>query len=170
LVFNGQFIVAALHQKPTIFALLIAFASLARAESTNVSLKASSTSVTMPAWDYSSAHWDRILQVKSNTPSLRIGKSDFIVSGALVEGLRRSRSNKERSLGRKFLELPFVRLVVPRPMPSPPGGGKYFCWGESDRSWTTIVAGASAASSSDPVRHEAGTSLISISSEPRNPR
>lgn len=117
----------------------------------------------MPAWDYSPAHWDRILQVKSNSPPLRIGKSDLIVSGPLIEGLRRSRPGGERSLGRRILDLLIIRLAVPRPLPSTPTGGKYFCWGESDRPWGAVSGKAVSPGASDNAMfREPACLLISI--------
>jgi hypothetical protein len=109
------------------------------------------------------SHWDRALVEKSEPPGVRLGKKDWWIKGPVVEGIRRQRPTAERSAGQRLRELPVVRLVVPQPMETPPGGGKYFRWGESDRPWTAIAAGAAPGrSSSDPLTHEARTSLVSI--------
>jgi hypothetical protein len=73
------------------------------------------------------------LTKKSESPLVTLGKSDFVVSGALIEGLRPLHNTEGMSTGQKFLHLPVIRLFVPGPMPRPPGGtGKYFAWRNSD--------------------------------------
>ena len=113
-------------------------------------------------WNTDRKYWERVLREPKELPDVKIGKSDFVISGPLIDGLRRWRSSPDLSLGKRILRLPIVRLFVPLPMPSPPGGGRYFLWGESTRPWTAVAEGAVAGDLSTPVNHEA-RSLISIS-------
>jgi len=113
-------------------------------------------------WNTDPKYWERVLQLSKELPDAKLGRSDFVIRGPLVDGLRRLRSTPDLSRGQRFLRLPIVRLLVPRPMPSPPGGGRYFLWGESSRPWSAIAGGGAAGDQSNPVTHEA-RSLISIS-------
>lgn len=73
--------------------------------------------------------------------TVSLGKSDFAVSGPLVETFRPApRSPGERSLGQKFLSLPIVNLFVPQPMPVSRGEGRYFAWGERPMPWASVGA------------------------------
>lgn len=111
-------------------------------------------------WNTNPAHWERMIEQRKTSSALQIGKSDFTITGPLVDGVRRKRTTGERSLGKRLLGLPIVRLFVPLPMPSPPGGGRYLLWGESDRPWVSVAQGVPAG---DPaVTHEA-RALISVS-------
>jgi hypothetical protein len=115
-------------------------------------------------------YWERVLREKPEPSGLQIGKSDYVASGPIIDALRRRKSSPGDSLGRRILRAPIVRLFVPQPMPSPPGGGKYLRWGESDHSWTTVATGRAPGHISNPeVTHEARTSLLSVSLE-RPPR
>ena len=110
-----------------------------------------------------SVNWDQVISQKRETPELKIDNSNYVVSGALVEGLSLQKSSEVRSLGQKILELPIVRLFVPRPTPSPPAGGSYFRWGDSDRPWTAIAQNAIADRPFDEAAaHEPGIRLISF--------
>ena len=113
-------------------------------------------------WNTDPKYWERVLRAPKDLPDLKIGKSDYVIGGPLIDGLRRRRPAPDLSRGQRFLRLPIVRLFVPQPMPSPPGGGRYFLWGESSRPWTAIAEGAAAGELSNPITHEA-PSLISIS-------
>jgi hypothetical protein len=111
-------------------------------------------------------HWERVLREKPESSGVQIGKSGYTASGPLVDAVRRRKSLPGDSLGRRILRAPVVRLFVPQPMPKPPGGGKYFHWGDSEHSWTTVVTGRAPGHISNPeVTHEARTSLLSISIE-----
>jgi hypothetical protein len=100
-------------------------------------------------WDTSHEHWDRVLSEKRDS-GLRLGKSDFVVEGPLIEGFRRERFSTDRTVGQRFLGLPVVRLFVPTRMPSTPGGtGKYFAWGESNRPWAAVAQGTPAGNGFD---------------------
>ena len=72
---------------------------------------------------------------------LTLGKSDFVMSGALVETFRATpRSPGDRTLAQKFLGLPIVNMFVPGPMPKTGRGGKYFAWGDREESWSVVSA------------------------------
>lgn len=144
-------------------ATLLALAAIAQAEDSSPKSGVSTSADTKTEWNTNPAHWERVLIEKRESPGLRIGKSDWRIKGPIVEGIRRQRTTGERSAGQRLLGLPVVRLVVPQPMTSPPGGGKYLRWGASDRQWIAIAEGtALERSSSNPMTHEARTSLVSI--------
>jgi hypothetical protein len=114
-------------------------------------------------WHTDPKHWDQLLRERNDSPGLRIGKSDFAISGSIIEGLRSRRSSLDRNLGQKLLSFPVVRLFVPQRMPSAPGGGgKYFAWGQSSRPWASIASGSSPGSALNLIKHEPQNSLISI--------
>lgn len=116
-----------------------------------------------PNWNTNPAHWERRLEQRKNSAELRLGKSDWTISGPLVDGMRRKRSTGERSLGKRLLGLPLVRLFVPQPMPSPPGGGPYFRWGQRDQLWASISqAPAPLGNTDNPIHRDGGVSLISV--------
>jgi len=73
------------------------------------------------------------LEAKRTAPVITLGKSDFVLSGPLVEGFRKLPPQEGLTRAQKFLRLPVIRLFVPGPMPNPPGGtGKYFAWRSSE--------------------------------------
>ena len=95
---------------------------------------------TLPEW--SVPKWEELLEPKPTR--LTLGKSDFVMSGALVETFRNQpRPSGERTLVQKLLSLPIVNMFVPEPMPKPGVGGKYFAWGERNEPWATVSARAS---------------------------
>ncbi|HEX4265867.1 MAG TPA: hypothetical protein VH597_16155 [Verrucomicrobiae bacterium] len=77
-----------------------------------------------------------LLTPKLDLPVIALGKSDFVLSGPLVEGFRRLPPAENLSRGQKFLRLPVIRLFVPKPMPWPEDGGKYFAWHNNSLPWT----------------------------------
>ena len=81
-----------------------------------------------------------LLFTKRSAPAIRFGKSDFVMSGPIVAGLRKLPHEENLSLGRKFLRLPIIRLMVPGPMERPPGTGKYFAWRNDDSPLPWAVA------------------------------
>ena len=116
-----------------------------------------------PNWNTNPAHWERMLEQHKASSALQIGKSDFTLSGPLVDGVRRKRTIGERSLGKRLLGLPIVRLFVPQPMPSPPGGGRYILGGERDQSWASFSrAPAPLGNTDNPIHREVSGSLISV--------
>jgi hypothetical protein len=155
----------AMKKKLLLLALLLALAPSAPAEEPQPKFgdSASTSILGRTGWNTNPAYWERALSEKRVSPMLRLGKSGFVIHGLAFEGSRRQQSSGDRSWGKRLLGLPIVRLFVPQPMASPPGGGNYFCWGESDRPWTAIAEGAAAGDLSNLARHEARTSLISIS-------
>ena len=154
---------AAMNVKQLLPATLLALAALAQAEVSPPKSGVATSTTARTEWNTNPAYWERVLIQKGEAQGLRIGLGDWRVKGAIIEGLHRERSTGDRSAGQRLLGLPIVRLLVPQPMAPPPGGGRYFRWGESDRSWVAIAQGAAPAnSSSNPLTHEARTSLISI--------
>ena len=70
---------------------------------------------------------------------LKLGKSDYAVSGPLVDTFRlKPRVQTERSLARKLLDLPIINIFVPEPWPKTTRQGKYFAWGERDVPWSVV--------------------------------
>ncbi len=95
---------------------------------------------TLPEW--SVPKWEDLPDQKP--VRLTLGKSDFVMSGALVETFRtQPLSSGDRTAFQKFLSLPIVNMFVPEPMPKPGQGGKYFAWGQRDEPWATVSARAS---------------------------
>jgi len=74
------------------------------------------------------------IETRNDAPVISLWRSDYVVGGPLVVGLRKMPPTEEHlSLGRKVLRLPLIRLLVPGPMEKPPGGtGKYFAWRNDD--------------------------------------
>lgn len=84
---------------------------------------------------YDRSNWQSLLTPKPYAPVFVLGKSDFVFSGPLAEGFRRLPPAENLSRGQKFLRLPIIRLFVPKPMPVPPEGGRYFGWRNCSLSW-----------------------------------
>lgn len=78
------------------------------------------------------SHFNNVVTKKPVSPLVTLGKSDFVITGPLVEGLRPLQTSEHLNVAQKFLRLPIIRLFVPGPMESPPGTGKYFAWRNSD--------------------------------------
>jgi hypothetical protein len=98
--------------------------------------------------------------------SVQLGQTDYVITGPLVQGLRRApRVDPETSRGQRFLNLPVVRMFVPQRLPTPPEEGtRYFAWGQSARPWAAIATGAPAVARwPDPITHEPRNALVSIS-------
>lgn len=70
-------------------------------------------------------------------PGIPLGKSDFKVSGPLVDTFRLAPryAVPDRTLAQKILDLPIINIFVPEPMPKPTRQGKYFYWGERATPW-----------------------------------
>jgi hypothetical protein len=145
-----------------LFTVSLGVAGVASARDEPSPFRATTTPKAKTQWNTDPKYWERVLRVPKEFPDVKLGRSDFVISGPLIDGLRRRRSAPDLSRGQRFLRLPIVRLFVPGPMPSPPGGGKYFLWGESSRPWSALAEGAAAGDLSNPVTHQA-RSLISIS-------
>ena len=146
-----------------LFLATLALAALAQAEDSPVKSGVASAANARTEWNTNPAYWERVLSQKNDSQGLRIGKSSWVIKGPINDGLRRQRSTGDRSTGERLLGLPIVRLFVPQPAALPPGGGGYLRWGENDRPWIAIAGGSALGSdSSNPVTHEARTSLVSI--------
>jgi hypothetical protein len=146
-----------------LFAAVCFAATGARAEETGASDRFKSAAEIAP-WSSKNEmeRYEHILREKPEPSGIQLGKGDYVMTGPLIDGIRRKKLPPDASVGRRLLGLPIVRLFVPQPMPSPPGGGRYFRWGKSDLPWTAVAGGA-VSTEADPVRHEAKTSLISVS-------
>jgi len=78
---------------------------------------------------------ERVLRKHESPDGRRLGQSDYVFRSPILEGLIPRQATVDASLGEKILNLPVVRWFRPLPMPQPPGGGKYFKWGERAESW-----------------------------------
>lgn len=126
-----------MNAKPLLFCLFSASTALAG------DLPAQYNAKAFPAVPlYTPSHSKDFLIKKPESPLVTLGKSDFVVTGPLIEGLRPLGHSADLSPGRKFLRLPIIRLFVPGPMPTPPGTGKYFYWRntDNDEPWTVRAA------------------------------
>jgi len=148
--------------KTLIAVIFISSMFIASAEDQQAGFDAYAPVKTSTEWKPNPALRRELLSVKPDQPTVSIGKADLVVSGPLVQTFRRSHGWSDLSLGRKILALPVINLFVPKPMPSTPGGGRYFQWGESSQPWIAVAQGAVAGDPSNAVRHEA-LGLISIS-------
>lgn len=70
-----------------------------------------------------------------------IGKTDFEVSGPLIETFRGPRRTwSDLSLGEKIVNLPIVNLFVPQPFKvESRREGKYLAWGDKDLPWSAVA-------------------------------
>lgn len=127
--------------KTTVF--LLCFASALTAFADNPPAQFNST-VVRPGIPITQAERQfDFLFAKRDAPVIALGKSDYVISGPLVTGLRKLPREDNLGLGRKFLRLPIIRLFVPGPMERPPGGtGKYFAWRNVDSPlpWTAAAS------------------------------
>jgi hypothetical protein len=152
-----------MNTKPVFSAFLFLWALSGRAQEFPSRFDASTNPTTAHEWNTSPAYWDRLISESRESSGLRIGRSDFVVRGPLVEGFRRQRFAADRSNGQKFLGWPIVRLFVPQRMAPPPGGsGKYFAWGERDRPWSAASAGAPPGGAFSPIHNDPVSGLISV--------
>ena len=126
------------------------------------------TSAHSPAaqWALESRMWENLLTGQSTSPtSLRLGRSDFTLSGPLVQSFRPRPRFDDRCLGQKILDFPVVNMFVPQPMPVPPGGigPSYLAWGsERHVPWAAVAAGGPAGIAPSSREAQASAGLISI--------
>ncbi len=114
-------------------------------------------------WNTSRSYWDQILSENRVVPEVHLGRSDYVVSGTLIHGLRRQRISSDASLGQKILALPVISWIVPQRMPSPPGGtGRYFAWSGSRNPWSVATPAGAPGSAFNAAYHEPAGTLISI--------
>jgi hypothetical protein len=112
---------------------LLCFASAATALAADPSTNNfSSTLAPIPITE--TMRLQNLLTPKLDIPIIALGRSDFVLSGPLVYGFRRLPPAENLSRGQRFLRLPVIRLFVPKPMPWPNEGGKYFAWRNTDNS------------------------------------
>lgn len=150
---NAKFLALALF-----FGATLACAASDVPAQTNTSL----SSMPGTSWNTNSMLWLDLTSGTNQPSVLRLGNSDFTMSGPLIEGFRRQPASESRSLGHKLLSLPVVRLLVPQRLPSPPSGGRYFAWHDSRRAWTSIATGSPPGSGFDSLHNEPRSSLITV--------
>jgi len=117
-----------MNVKPLLFSLLAASTAFAA----DPPARYDSTAIVPPIPLNGESAWRPLLASKPEFQPITLGKSDFVISGPLIEGFRRSPRSENLSLRQKFLRLPVIRMVVPQPMEQPPGTGKYFAWRNVD--------------------------------------
>lgn len=125
----------------TLAAVIIAsFAFTMQAQQRPKAIDAATTTTKKPL-DWNDPKWWEAN--RTNAAHITVGKSEFMVTGPLIETFRVARpSPDERSLGRKFLDLPIINLFVPGPMPPVGNPGverKYFAWGDRGVPWTVLA-------------------------------
>lgn len=100
-----------------------------------------------------------------SSSEIRIGDSHFVLGGPLLGGLLPNRSGVDQSLGQNLLDLPVIRLLVPKRLPSPAEDGvNYFAWKPSPRPWAAIPTSAPACDDSDSfLNSEPQSGFISLS-------
>jgi hypothetical protein len=104
------------------------------------------------------------IESKHTAPVITFGKSDIVLGGPLVAGLRKLPPQENLTLAKKFLRLPVIRLLVPGPMERPPGGtGKYFAWRNDncDLPWV-VAASRPVAARGASVRVEPDSALVQL--------
>jgi hypothetical protein len=132
-ILRGRWEPAAMHAKLLITLVSFSFAAIAVAQESPAQFN---TATTLRSW--SNPKWDA--PVEQKVAPLRLGKSDFAVTGPLVDTFRlKPNPDEERSIGRKILDLPIVNMFVPEPWPKPSRQGKYFAWGEREVPWATTA-------------------------------
>jgi hypothetical protein len=145
-----------------LFTISLGVTGVASASEVQPLFNATPTPKAQTQWNTDPQYWERILLEPNELLDMKLGKSDYVISGPMVDGLRRRRSSPDLNLGERILRLPILRLLVPDPIPSPLGGRRYFLWGESSRPWTAVAGAAATEGLPNPVTHEA-LSLLSIS-------
>jgi hypothetical protein len=113
---------------------LLCFVSAATASAADPPAQFNST-VLRPIPITESMRLQNFLTQKPDISVITLGRSDFVLSGPLIEGFRRLPPADNLSRGQKFLRLPVIRLFVPKPMPWPDDGGKYFAWRNNSLPW-----------------------------------
>lgn len=105
-----------------------------------------------------------VITERFDSPDLKLGKGDWVVRGPIVDSLRQQQPAETESLGRRILNLPIIRLFVPKPTPPPSETEVYSVDGKSSRPWAVIASGArrSHGSPDNPLFLEGGCALISI--------
>lgn len=80
--------------------------------------------------------------------SVRLGKSDFTLSGPILQGFKPRPRFEDRSLGQQILDLPVVSWVIPQRLDAPQGNAVlYFAWNApSSQPWIAVAGGRPAGS------------------------
>jgi len=139
---------------PGVVVLLIVSAVLARSATNDVKIGTPD----VPGPDQPKS----VITERSDSSDLRLGKGDWVVRGPVVDSFRRPRTTENRSLGRRILELPIIRLFVPKPTP-PSDAEVYLVEGKSSRPWAAIASDAHRLGSPDnPLFLEGGCALVTI--------
>ena len=87
--------------------------------------------------DWNDPKWWEAMGQKGS--SIKVGRSDFVVQGPLIDTLRyRSATPGKRSLRQKFFGLPFVNPLAPKSFSTPPERKDYFAWGEGNTAWSVL--------------------------------
>jgi hypothetical protein len=95
-----------------------------------------STPTKLPAW--SDPKWGDPLEQR--LPRISLGRSEYVVSGPLVDAFRPPlRYSRERNLREKLLSIPILNIFIPAPMPKTTREGKYFAWGPRDLPWSAVA-------------------------------
>jgi len=110
------------------------------------------------------ANWQELLTEKPKTSVLKLGNTDFVISGPLIENLRPYRYTPDRPPLWKRIALLPIRLITPLKMPWPPGGGRYFKWKEqSSNPWMSVSGGNVGNDTLNFINSEPKSDLISVS-------
>lgn len=103
------------------------------------------------------------LTTRRDSRAVALGKSDFVMSGPLVAGLRKLPPQEGLSRSQKFLRLPIIRLFVPGPMERPSGTGRYFAWkNEGNPLPWAVAASRPAVARGATVRVEPDSCLVQL--------
>jgi len=139
---------------PVVLALLLISSVLARSATNDIQIGSpSGPGLAQPK---------SVITERLDSSDLRLGKGDWVVSGPVADSFRR-RSTEKRSLGKRIVELPIIRLFVPKPTPPSSETEIYFVEGESSRPWASIASGTRRNGSPDnPLYLEGGCALISV--------
>jgi len=136
-------------------ALLLLSSGLACAADDDVEFRSpSSTNLAQPK---------SVITERLDSPDPKLGKGDWVVRGPVADSFHRGRKTENRSLGRRILGLPIIRLFVPMPTPLPSETEVYFVEGQSSRPWASIASETRRLGSPDnPLFLEGGCALVTI--------
>jgi hypothetical protein len=147
---------------PSFFTVLLALAFTVRADDSQFQSTTGPTPA--PKWSPGAILWPGP-NAEKPLPPLRLPRTDFRVSGPLIDAFRPRPEAPDQNRLQRFLSLPVIRLAVPQPMASPPGGtGRYFAWkGPSSQPWANVSAGIPPGQAVSPINNPTRSALISVS-------
>lgn len=88
-----------------------------------------------------SMRFENLITPRRDLPVIQLGRSDYVFSGPLAEGFRPLPHQENLSRGQRFLRLPLVRLLVPKPMPWPDDDNqRYFAWRSCSQPWAVAAS------------------------------